>query len=187
MDDQQPGDEYTLEEAVAILDRVVARKRAEIDDLVRRGARLRKEDRKRANEQLVAYLTADVNAYVSVIADMTDDDGLLEGIDPDGEPVEVPEDYQDYLDSLDVDDLQDEMDADGIRADYCDGVIEAMCTDIGEAALNSKKMVKAMLDDPYALEQIGEVIFYDDYLYDLFKTLSQEGDGGKGKKKKKKK
>ena len=117
---------------------------------------------------------------------MRDDDALLEGLDLDAEPVEVPDDYQDYIDGLSADDLENEMDAESIRADYCDAVVEEMCTSIGEQALSSKKMVKALLEDPYALEQIGEVVFYDDYLYDLFKTISAEKAEKKSKKKKKK-
>ena len=58
--------------------------------------------------------------------------------------------------------------------------------EIGATALDSKKMLKALLDDPFALEQIGEIIFYDDYLYDLLKSIA-ESDGKKDKKKKKKK
>ena len=78
------------------------------------------------------------------------------------------------------------MESESIRADYCDGIVQDMCVEIGATALGSKKMLKALLDDPFALEQIGEVIFYDDYLYDLLKSIA-ESDGKKDKKKKKKK
>ena len=48
--------------------------------------------------------------------------------------------------------------------------------------------LKFLLDDPYALEALGELIFYDDYLYDMYKTVASEAkDKSKGKKKKKKK
>ena len=179
-------EEYTLEEAAAIIEAAIDRKKSEIECLRKRANRLKKEDKVNANRQLVAYLEADVTAYTTVLADMRDDDTLLEGLDLDAEPVEVPEDYQDYIDGLSADDLENEMDAESIRADYCDSVVEEMCTSIGEQALSSKKMVKALLEDPYALEQIGEVVFYDDYLYVLFKTISAEKAEKKSKKKKKK-
>ena len=179
-------EEYTLEEAAAIIETAIDRKKSEIECLRKRANRLKKEDKVNANRQLVAYLEADVTAYTTVLADMRDDDTLLEGLDLDAEPVEVPEDYQDYIDGLSADDLENEMDAESIRADYCDSVVEEMCTSIGEQALSSKKMVKALLEDPYALEQIGEVVFYDDYLYDLFKTISAEKAEKKSKKKMKK-
>lgn len=191
MDDSenpQTEEEYTIEEAAEIIEKVIDRKRSEVAALRKKENRLKNPAKRKAVDDLVAYLEADITAYTSVLADMLDDDTMLEGIDMDAEPVPVPDDYQDYIDGLSVDDLQDEQDADGIRAEYCDAVVEEMCTGIGEAALKSKKMIKAMLDDPYAMEQIGEVIFYDDYLYDLFQTVSASKDeDGKGKKKKKKK
>ncbi len=181
------SEEYTLDEAASIIEKAIDRKRKEIEGLRRRGARLRKEESVRANRELVSYLEADVTAYLTVLADMRDDDSVLEGLDLDADPVPVPEDYQCYIDGLSADDLENEMDAESIRADYCDAVVEEMCMSIGEDVLRSKKMVKALLEDPYALEQIGEVVFYDDYLYDLFKTLAEEKDDKKAKKKKKKK
>ena len=182
--------EYTIEEAAAVLEKAVERKRLEIASLEKRKRRLRKESSVAETQELIDYLEADVTAYLTVIADMKDDDTILEGLDLDrDEAVECPVGYDRYVSGLCADDLENELEADEIRAEYCDEVVEAMCYDIGEAALKSKKMVKFLLDDPYALEALGELIFYDDYLYDTFKALASESkDKGKdGKKKKKKK
>lgn len=180
-------DEYTIEEAVAVLQQAVDRKRGEIAELEKKAKRLKREDRIKQVNDLAAYIAADVTAYITVIADMTDDGSLLEGLDLDADPVPSPPGYADYVNGLSADDLENELEAEQIRADYCDGVIEDMCTGIGEAALTSKRMLKELLGDPYALEQIGEVIFYDDYLYDLFVTLSEDERKEKGSKKKGKK
>lgn len=180
-------EEYTVEEAVSIIDRTIERKRSEIEALRKKGNRLKNETKKQENEQLIAYLNADITAYMTVIADMKDDEALLDGLDLDADPVPAPENYSDYINGLTADDLENEQESETIRADYCDGVVEDMCTQIGEAALKSKSMIKAMLEDPYAMEQIGEIIFYDDYLYDLFRSISEEKSKDKKDKKKKKK
>lgn len=183
-------EEYTIDQAIAVISRAIDRKKSEIDDLEKRIKRLKREDRIAEMQELIDYLKADTTAYITVLADMTDDDSLLEGLDLDQENVvECPVKYDQYVSGLSADDLENELEADEIRAEYCDEVVEAMCYDIGEAALKSKKMVKFLLDDPYALEALGELIFYDDYLYDTFKALASEfKDKGKdGKKKKKKK
>ena len=183
-------EEYTIDQAIAVISRAIDRKKSEIDDLEKRIKRLKREDRIAEMQELIDYLKADTTAYITVLADMTDDDSLLEGLDLDQENVvECPVKYDQYVSGLSADDLENELEADEIRAEYCDEVVEAMCYDIGEAALKSKKMVKFLLDDPYALEALGELIFYDDYLYDTFKALASESkDKGKdGKKKKKKK
>ena len=180
-------EEYTIEEAVSIIDRTIERKRSEIEALRKKGNRLKNETKKQENEQLIAYLNADITAYMTVIADMKDDEALLDGLDLDADPVPAPENYSEYINGLSADDLENEQESETIRADYCDGVVEDMCTQIGEAALKSKSMIKAMLEDPYAMEQIGEIIFYDDYLYDLFRSISEEKSKDKKDKKKKKK
>lgn len=180
-------EEYTVEEAVSIIDRTIERKRSEIEALRKKGNRLKNETKKQENEQLIAYLNADITAYMTVIADMKDDEALLDGLDLDADPVPAPENYSEYINGLSADDLENEQESETIRADYCDGVVEDMCTQIGEAALKSKSMIKAMLEDPYAMEQIGEIIFYDDYLYDLFRSISEEKSKDKKDKKKKKK
>ena len=126
-----------------------------------------------------------LSAGLMMGADMKDDDTILEGLDLDrDETVECPVGYDRYVSGLCADDLENELEADAIRAEYCEDVIEELCQNIGEKALGSKKMIKFMLDDPATLEAIGELIFYDDYLYDAFKALGSEP---KGKKKKKRK
>ncbi len=178
-------EEYTVEQAADILTRCVERKRTEVASLEKRKKRLRKESSITEVQELIDYLEADITAYVTVIADMTENDSLLEGLDLDEERVvECPARYDKYISALSADDLENELEADAIRADYCDAVVQELCLEIGTRAMGSKKMVKTLLEDPYALEAIGELIFYDDYLYDAFKSL---GDESKDKKKKKKK
>lgn len=186
MADEQDYEEYTLDEAVSIIEKTIERKTSEIEALKKKAPRLKNVARIKANEAMIAYMEADIAGYKTVIADMTDDPSYSEDVDLDSEPVPVPDCYQDYIDGLSADDLENELDSESIRADYCDDIVQEMCLEIGQTALGSKKMLKALLDDPFALEQIGEVIFYDDYLYDLLKTIA-ESDGEKSKKKKKKK
>ncbi len=182
------AEEYTVEEAAEIMSRTVARKRSEAAAIGRSLGRVKKASSIAEKQALLDYINADINAYVSVIADMTDDDSLLDGIDTDAEPVSVPENYQKaYLDRLSIDDLENEQEAEEIRAEYCDAVIEDMCASIGETALSSKKMIRALLDDPYALEVLGEVIFYDDSLYECLRAIVEEGDEKLKKKDKKSK
>ena len=186
-------EDYTIEEAVTIIRKAIERKKKEIADLEKRIKRFKREDRINEMQELIDYLKADTIAYITVLADMTDDDSLLEGLDLDTENVaECPVKYDQYISGLSADDLENELEADEVRAEYCDEVVEMMCYDIGENALKSKKMVKFLLEDPYALEALGELIFYDDYLYDMYRSVASKdeakskGKGGKDKKKKKK-
>ena len=186
-------EDYTIEEAVTIIRKAIERKKKEVADLEKRIKRFKREDRINEMQELIDYLKADTTAYITVLADMTDDDSLLEGLDLDNENVaECPVKYDQYISGLSADDLENELEADEVRAEYCDEVVEMMCYDIGENALKSKKMVKFLLEDPYALEALGELIFYDDYLYDMYRSVASKdeakskGKGGKDKKKKKK-
>ena len=186
-------EDYTIEEAVTIIRKAIERKKKEVGDLEKRIKRFKREDRINEMQELIDYLKADTIAYITVLADMTDDDSLLEGLDLDTENVaECPVKYDQYISGLSADDLENELEADEVRAEYCDEVVEMMCYDIGENALKSKKMVKFLLEDPYALEALGELIFYDDYLYDMYRSVASKdeakskGKGGKDKKKKKK-
>lgn len=186
-------EDYTVEEAVTIIRKAIERKKKEVADLEKRIKRFKREDRINEMQELIDYLKADTTAYITVLADMTDDDSLLEGLDLDTENVaECPVKYDQYISGLSADDLENELEADEVRAEYCDEVVEMMCYDIGENALKSKKMVKFLLEDPYALEALGELIFYDDYLYDMYRSVASKdeakskGKGGKDKKKKKK-
>lgn len=186
-------EDYTIEEAVTIIRKAIERKKKEVADLEKRIKRFKREDRINEMQELIDYLKADTTAYITVLADMTDDDSLLEGLDLDTENVaECTVKYDQYISGLSADDLENELEADEVRAEYCDEVVEMMCYDIGENALKSKKMVKFLLEDPYALEALGELIFYDDYLYDMYRSVASKdeakskGKGGKDKKKKKK-
>ena len=186
-------EDYTIEEAVTIIRKAIERKKKEVADLEKRIKRFKRDDRINEMQELIDYLKADTTAYITVLADMTDDDSLLEGLDLDTENVaECPVKYDQYISGLSADDLENELEADEVRAEYCDEVVEMMCYDIGENALKSKKMVKFLLEDPYALEALGELIFYDDYLYDMYRSVASKdeakskGKGGKDKKKKKK-
>lgn len=186
-------EDYTIEEAVTIIRKAIERKKKEVADLEKRIKRFKREDRINEMQELIDYLKADTIAYITVLADMTDDDSLLEGLDLETENVaECPVKYDQYISGLSADDLENELEADEVRAEYCDEVVEMMCYDIGENALKSKKMVKFLLEDPYALEALGELIFYDDYLYDMYRSVASKdeakskGKGGKDKKKKKK-
>ena len=179
-------DDYTIDEAIDVLKATVARKADEIAALEKKMRRLKKEDTRAKTQELIDYLRADRTAYITVIADMTEDDSLLEGLDLDTEnTVDCPVMYDQYLNGLDADDLENELDAEEIRAEYCDEVVELMCQGIGEMALTSKKLMKLLAEDEYACSVIGELIFYDDDLYDAFRKIVEAKAEKKAKKKKK--
>ena len=119
-------DDYTMEDAISVLNSTIRRKEIEIENLRKKLKRLTKQESINAVEELIRYLQADRTAYIAVVADMTDDDSLLEGLNTDGEPVDCPVKYDQYLNGLNADDLENELDAEEIRADYCDEVMELM-------------------------------------------------------------
>lgn len=176
-------EEYTLDQAVDVLTQTIERKRNEIAALEKKKRRFRKESSIQPIQELIDYLNADLTAYITVVADMKEDDSMLEGLDLDNSKVvECPSMYDQYMSGLSADDLDNELEADAIRADYCDAIVQELCIDIGRDALKTKKMIKTILEDPYTLEAIGELIFYDDFLYDEYQTIMAQK---KAKKKKK--
>ena len=176
---------YTIDDAVEVLKATVARKADEIAALEKKMNRLKKEDSRAKTQELIDYLRADRTAYITVIADMTEDDSILEGLDLDSEnTVECPTLYDQYINGLDADSLENEQDAEEIRAEYCDEVVELMCQGIGEMALSSKKLMKLLAEDEYACSVIGELIFYDDELYNAFRKITEAKAEKKAKKKK---
>lgn len=176
-------EEYTLDQAVDVLTQTIERKRNEIAGLEKKKRRFKKESSIQPIQELIGYLNADLTAYITVVADMKEDDSMLEGLDLDNNKVvECPSMYDQYMSDLSADDLDNELEADAIRADYCDAIVQELCIDIGRDALKTKKMIKTILEDPYTLEAIGELIFYDDFLYDEYQTIMAQK---KAKKKKK--
>lgn len=184
IDDKSVDEEFSLEQAVETINKAVERKREEIENLEKTKNRLKKEERIAETQSLIDYLNSDIKVYLSVVSDMLDDDSVLEGVELDDDPVSAPENYQKYLDGLSADDLENEQEAESLRADYCDAIVEEMCISIGKTALGSKKMIKVLLDDPYALERIGELIWDDEYLYDAITAIAESKKAKKGKKKK---
>ena len=179
-------EDYTVDDAIEVLRATVDRKAREIENLEKRKRRFRKEDRREKTQELIDYLRADRTAYITVIADMTDDDSLLEGLDLDtSKTVDCPVLYDQYLNTLNADDLENELDAEEVRAEYCDEVVELMCQGIGETALTSKKVMKLLAEDPYICSIIGEAIFNDDDLYAEFRKIIEAKEQKKAKKKKK--
>lgn len=179
-------DQRTAGELIAVLEQAAERKTSEADALRKKAKRLKNPDRIAMTGDLIEFLEADSRGYRIVAA------GLA------GEPIDSVEDaeppvdedlYEEYVLSLDPEDLENERDAVEIRADLIDSVLQDTCTAIGKDVLGSKKMIKALLDDPVALEFIGEVVYSDEYLMDLYRTavVSKKQDGDKGGKKKKKK
>ncbi len=177
--------EYTVEEAIAILESAVARKQSEIQDYSKRLKRYKNAAKKQNTEALCAFLGQGVAAYRTLLNDITGEESYLEGIEFDQELADSYEDPQEYLDALSADDLENEMEAETIRSEYCEMKLAEISVEIGTNALRSKKMIKVLRDDPYALEVIGDMILNDDYLFDLFVTI-QENEENKSKKKKKK-
>ena len=174
--------EYSLQDSIDTISAVIERKKKEISDLEGKLKRYRKQEKKDAVSELIRYINADMISYITVLADMKEDDSILEGLDIDNpDEVDRPDCYDRYLESQGSDVVDQEMKADEIRADHCALVLDYWYRDIGEQALKSKKMVKHMLKDPYILSVIGETIFDDD---ELFSKLSGLVDDSKKKSKK---
>lgn len=179
--------EYS-EDAIKTITAVIDRKKNELVELNKKKSRVRNAEKLEGIDKLIAYINADIASYIAVLADMKDDESLLEGIDlEDLDEVDRPECYDRYMKTLGEEAAELDEKASEIRADHCDMVMETIGQEMGEKALKSGKMIKIMLDDPYMLSVIGETIFYDDKLYEEFSKLfdMEEPDKKKGKSKKK--
>jgi len=181
--------EYS-EDAIKTITAVIDRKKNELVELDKKKSRVKKAEKLEGIDKLIAYINADIASYIAVLADMKDDESLLEGIDlEDLDEVDRPECYDRYMKTLGEEAAELDEKASEIRADHCDMVMETIGQEMGEKALKSGKMIKIMLDDPYMLSVIGETIFYDDKLYEEFSKLfdMEDPDKKKGKSKKKSK
>ena len=179
--------EYS-EDAIKTITAVIDRKKNELVELDKKKSRVRKAEKLEGIDKLIAYINADIASYIAVLADMKDDESLLEGIDlEDLDEVDRPECYDRYMKALGEEAIELDEKASEIRADHCDMVMETIGQEMGESALKSSKMIKIMLDDPYMLSVIGETIFYDDKLYEEFSKIfdMEEPEKKKGKSKKK--
>ena len=179
--------EYS-EDAIKTITAVIDRKKNELVELDKKKSRVRKAEKLEGIDKLIAYINADIASYIAVLADMKDDESLLEGIDlEDLDEVDRPECYDRYMKTLGEEAAELDEKASEIRADHCDMVMETIGQEMGEKALKSGKMIKIMLDDPYMLSVIGETIFYDDKLYEEFSKIfdMEEPEKKKGKSKKK--
>lgn len=171
---------------VETLTAVVERKTNEILQLEKALKRYKNADRIAQTKNLIAYLAADVASYRTVLADVTGDESYLEGLDLDSsDEVECPCNYAKYLEGLSEEEFAIENVADTLRTEHCEEVLDSMYREIGETALNSKKMIRFLLDDPYSVSVVGELIYNDDYLYDAFRAMVQAKKDKKSKKKRK--
>ena len=173
------------EDSARILRTVIENKMRDISDLEKAKARYRKPEKIEKTDALINYLRADMLSYLTVLADMTDDETILDGFDVDSQgDVECPDDYQDYLKSLSVEDAELESKADEIRTEYCNEILDENYQSIGISALLSPEMMEYILQDPYILGVIGDAIFNDDDLYDKFCGILETKKKGKKKGKK---
>lgn len=170
----------------SIIISVIERKALEIEKLKKALRRYSNAERIAQTENLIAYLEADIISFKTLLADFTGDTSYIEGVDLDSTPViECPSNYTKYLEGLPEEDYVLEIEADQFRTEYCEGVLDDMYREIGNAALDSKKMIRLMLEDPYSVSVIGELIYNDDYLYDSFRAFVLAKNYKKSKKKRK--
>ena len=140
--------EYS-EDAIKTITAVIDRKKNELVELDKKKSRVRKAEKLEGIDKLIAYINADIASYIAVLADMKDDESLLEGIDlEDLDEVDRPECYDRYMKTLGEEAAELDEKASEIRADHCDMVMETIGQEMGEKALKSGKMIKIMLDDP---------------------------------------
>ena len=92
--------EYSLQDSIDTISAVIERKKKEISDLEGKLKRYRKQEKKDAVSELIRYINADMISYITVLADMKEDDSILEGLDiDDPDEVERPDCYDRYLES----------------------------------------------------------------------------------------
>ncbi|MBR4216800.1 MAG: hypothetical protein IKR87_03605, partial [Candidatus Methanomethylophilaceae archaeon] len=92
--------EYS-EDAIKTITAVIDRKKNELVELDKKKSRVRKAEKLEGIDKLIAYINADIASYIAVLADMKDDESLLEGIDlEDLDEVDRPECYDRYMKTL---------------------------------------------------------------------------------------
>lgn len=172
------NDEATklFEESMRVIHRVVERKIQEIE----------KYRSIEGMEKLVEYLERDVKSYRAVLSDMGGEeyDPNMDNDDPLGKELRMSGLFREYMDSLQIDDLEDELAADGFRCDYYEDIMDVVSFEVGMSVLASKKMIKALRMNEYAVMAIGDLIMRDETLSQLFDDIVTNAQKTRVKKKK---
>jgi hypothetical protein len=171
-------DQY-LENAIKTMRAVIGRKIAEVEELTSNNG----------DADLINYLNQDISSYITVLNGITGEDEGLEKPEFDeaqANEYDLTGDFTKYLDELSPNDLESEYEADDIRCEYFEELMDLLSFEVGIDILGSKKIIKALAKNDTAVMAIGEIIINNDELYELYEKISSEETKNKKKKKKSK-
>jgi hypothetical protein len=178
MDNTDNFEEH-LNNAIDTINEVVNRKIREIESLEVKGN----------EEKLINYLKLDISSYINVLNDISDTENILEKMEFDEEMAdefEVSGGFQNYLDNLSSYDLKKENEADDLRNEYYEELVDNLSFEIGLDVIQNKKMLKAILKNDLAIMALGDIVMSDEGLYEMYEKNCSKIDKPKKKKKKSK-
>ena len=137
---------------------------------------------------LANYLKMDISKYVTVLEDICEKLDIEEMEYDEEAVIDYSETgkFDEYLDALSDDLLEKEFEASSIREEYFQEMSDMIALEIGIAALESKKMRKAILKNDLAVMALGDYIYNDDDLCEIFEDICLKNDKKPKKKKKSK-
>ena len=178
MDNTENFEEH-LNNAIDTINEVINRKIREIVFFEAEGSK----------ERLINYLKLDISSYINVLNDISDMGHNLEKMEFDEEMAdefEVSGEFQNYLDNLSAYDLDKENEADELRKEYYEELVDNLSFEIGLDVIQNKKMLKALLKNDLTIMALGDIVLGDENLYEMYEKNCSKVDKPKKKKKKSK-
>ncbi|MDR0523708.1 MAG: hypothetical protein LBG62_04750 [Candidatus Methanoplasma sp.] len=167
------------EEIGAIIRRTIDRKRKELE---------RAESKAKADPEFTDWLRKDIASYAALFSEFT-------GIEADEDALRLFEDgpsmfygterHAAYVSKLSKRAAADERAADELRMGILEEIYGDIAYGVGMDALSDKKTLKLLMEDEYAVSEIGKIIMEDEFLMALFDKAASSKQGKKKDKKKK--
>lgn len=182
------GDSVDYPDDEEVLQEVITRKLAEIEEYKAKLSRARSDVNKKKYSDLINYLSGDVYLYSAILSDMTGEDHDSDiDFDPDVIDEEFPDYYEEYYNSLSEEDKFNEDVAVMIREEQYQAALDEGYYEIGLTILSDDDLLDAVAMSEYVVTELGRAATYDPDLVDLLnECIEDDFDDGKKKKKKKK-
>lgn len=166
---------YSDEDSLEILKEAVTRKRTELSRIEKSLETAKRQSTRDSKAAMAKFLKADIDVYVAVIADMTNDKEMFESVDAELGPIPFSEDYDKiYLEKLSEADLRNEIAARTIRSEHLQNVLQEFRVSVGREAMSSKRRIAVLKDDERILEAIGKIVSEDDTLRAVVLSIDDE-------------
>ena len=169
------GDFEEYYEDDEILEMVITRKLAEIEEYKGKLSRARSEVNKKKYSDIINYLSGDIYLYSSILSDITGDDHESDiEFDADAIEEEFPDYYEEYYNALSEEDKLAEDTAIMIREEQYQDALDEGYYYIGLTILSDEDLLDAVAQSEYVVTELGRAATYDPEVVELLNDYIEE-------------